>query len=195
MLETWNDLSVMRDAVNANEITATLDSSPLVLNPFKTGTSGQGDEYSAVFALSDSQPFDARPAGTSTLAVTDGETTWQVEIDNLFSRDLSPTKPLAPGDNTLVWPSAKPYGAVSAIDWACVEIVGGSSTCGGADLQPSSVVISQQYITMQIAATAGDQAVVTAEREIAPQSTGPAFITKIRNRYEQTIGQTIAAAP
>ena len=186
-IETWNHLSALEDAVASDQLAVTLDGSPLVLDPVGTASLGQGDEYIAAYMLPGTTLARGPAPATSTLAITDGVTTWQVEIANLFATDLAPTRPLAPGDNTLEWPSALPSGELSTIYWACVEIVGASSMCGGYELPASPVVISQQYIRAQIAASVGDRAIITAEREVAPRSTGPAFITKIRNRVEQTL--------
>lgn len=187
MIETWNNLSALEDAVTNDQLTVTLDGSPLVLDPVGTAELGQGDEYIAAYMLPNTTLLSAPAPTTSRLAITDGATTWEVQIANLFATDLAPTQPLVAGDNTLEWPSAVPSGELSTIYWACVEIVGASSMCGGYELPASPVVISQQYISANIAANAGDRVVVTAEREVAPRSTGPAFITKIRNRYEQTL--------
>src|SRR5882724_8703056 len=74
-MTTWVDLDILRDAIAAGEISATLDGERLALDPDHTGTYGTGDSYTATFALAATAPRAAGPS-TATIAISDGETTW-----------------------------------------------------------------------------------------------------------------------
>ncbi len=184
-LTTWVDLATLRDAITAQQITTTLDGAPLVIDPTATGTFDDGDRFVAAFALpaTPAQPLVA--AAASTIAISDGEVTWQAQLADLFADDLAPVVPLVAGANTFEWPSAASASPASTIAWACVEVVGRSAACDGDEAQDPSIAISQQYITAQISGAAGDAIEVTGERRVNPTSSddGPTFLTSIRSHY------------
>ncbi len=130
-IETWNHLAVLGDAVDAGEITATLDERPLVIDPSGTGYFQNRDYYRARFGLPETRSATIHPPGISTITITDGETSWSGEIADLFTNDLAAQGPITPGQNELVWPSATAPSPYTNIDWACVEVGVQASACGG----------------------------------------------------------------
>jgi hypothetical protein len=178
-LTTWNDLDALADAIDAGEISATLDGTTLVVDPTATGFTGGRDAYTATFALATTRSAVV-PASTSTISVGDGEITWTVDVANLFANDLATTAPMTAGTNTFVWPSAASTGPESSIDWACVEIGDQASACNN-QVDVPAIEVSQQFITATVAGTTGTQVTITAERSANAQSTGdgPVFFTSI----------------
>ncbi len=179
-LTTWNELEVLADAIDAGEISATLDGAALVIDPTATGYTGGRDAYTATFALAPTRSA-ASPPASSLIAVGDGEITWSVDVANLFANDLATTAPVTAGTNTFVWPSAASVGPDSPIDWACVEIGDQASACGGDQVDAPAIEVSQQFITATVAGASGTQVTITAERSANAQSTGdgPMFFTSI----------------
>ena len=183
-------LDSFADAVSAGQIDVTLDDRPLVLDP-QTGFTQQGGTYTAYFDLpavaSRETPGAAAPPTQSRIVITDGITTWHAQFAGLFTNDLAPVAPLAAGDNTFVWPSAKlTNDGIPEIETACLEVVGRSSHCASyGDGNPNG--ISQQYVTLPNDANAGDEIIVTGERwDDAPDSGASQFIARIKNRYATT---------
>jgi hypothetical protein len=189
-IETWNDLATLRDAMTAGEITATIDAQPLLIDAFKTGTYGNGDHYIAAFMTAPEATRESPmpPPATSTIAISDGETTWTAQVDQMFANDLAPTAPITAGTNVFEWPSAASPNPYSTIEWACIEVTGAASACQGESVHDPSVAISQQYVTATIAGTTGDRVQVTGQRDVDPDSTGngPTFFTRIMARYQGT---------
>jgi hypothetical protein len=187
-MTTWNDLDVLHDAITAGEISATLDGAPLAIDPNHTGTYGTGDSYMATFALPEVAARTAGPA-TSTIAISDGETTWSAAIPNLLMNDLAPTAPLVAGTNVFEWPSAASQAPYSTIAWACLEVAGASAACDGEQVHDPAISISQQYITATIAAAPGARIELTGERQVdvASSGNGPMFSAQIYARYSGSL--------
>lgn len=186
-------LESFADAVSAGQIEVRLDNRPLVLDP-QTGFTQQGGSYSAYFDLTSATTARGTagqgavtPPGVSTVIITDGSETWHAQFAGLFTNDLAPVAPLAAGDNTFEWPSAKlTNDGIPEIQTACLEVVGRSSHCASyGDGNPNG--ISQQYVTLPSDASPGDAIVVTGERwDDAPDSGASQFIARIKNRYATT---------
>ena len=187
-MTTWVDLDVLADAIAAGEITATLDDSPLAIDPTETGYRDQRDSYVATFGLAAPKSAVSHPA-SSQLSVSDGDTTWSVTIANMFANDLAAAAPMTAGENTFVWPSAASPTAYSSIDWACVDVAGQSSACGGYESNQQAVGVSQQFITASLAGTPGTSVAVTAERSADTQSSGdgPMFLVRIDDLLDATL--------
>lgn len=187
-LTTWNDLDVLHDAIESGEIVATLDASPLVIEPGTTGYFGQHDSFVATFALPGTRSTTS-PGATSQVTISDGQETWSVEIAQLFANDLQAPSPVTPGPNTFVWPSATSSTPYSLIDWACVEIAGQAEQCGGYEIATPALAVSQQYITADLTGAPGTAVTVTAERSANTSTSGdgPAFLTRILDRLETTL--------
>jgi len=101
-LTTWNYLAALGDAVDSHQLTATLNDTPLTMDPTATGYFGNGDRYVAAFAET-SCPHTA----SSALAISDGQTTWSFHVIDLMTNDLAPTAPLVAGQPArIAWPSA-----------------------------------------------------------------------------------------
>jgi hypothetical protein len=179
-MTTWNDLDVLADAMADGSISATVDDAPLAIDQTATGYHGEHDSYVATFGLSAPKSAVAHPA-SSQIAVSDGETTWTVEIASLFANDLSVTGPMAAGEDTFVWPSAASPSPYSSIDWACVEVAGQAAACGGSESDQNEVGVSQQFITADLEGESGTSVTVTAERSADTQSSddGPMFLVRI----------------
>src|SRR6185312_13826797 len=153
-MTTWNDLDVLGDAVDAGEITATLDGTPLAIDPATTGYQGGHDSYVVTFTLA--APRSAVPGPASShITVSDGEKAWSVDVASLFANDLATTAPLAAGPNTFVWPSASATAPYSTIDWACVDVGSQPSACGGYEEVAQALDVSQQFITANVTGAAG----------------------------------------
>lgn len=187
-ITTWNDLATLRDAMNAGQITATVDAQLLLIDAFKTGTYDSGDRYVAAFMTAPEATRESPmpPPSTSTIAISDGETTWTAKVDQMFAHDLAPTAPITAGTNVFEWPSAASQNPYSTIAWACIEVTGAASACESDTVHDPSIAVSQQYVTATIAGATGDQVQLTGERDINPTSTGngPSFLTKIVGRYQ-----------
>ena len=183
-LTTWTDLDTLHDAVATGELSASLDGEPLSIDPNHTGTYGTGDNYKATFAL---PAVATRTVGSemSTIAISDGVTTWSAQIPNLMTNDLAPTGPLVAGTNVFEWPSAASQTPWSTIAWACLEIAGTSAACDGEAVHDPAISISQQYITATIAAAPGQHVQLIGERDaaIASSGDGPTFLTRIYARF------------
>lgn len=180
-LTTWTDLDTPHGAIDAHEISVSLDGQPLALDPNHTGTYGQGDNYKATFALPQQI---ARTAGAmSMIAITDGDTTWSASIPNLLTNDLAPTGPLVAGTNVFEWPSA------TSIAWACLEVVGRSAACDGESVHDPAIAISQHYVTATVVAAQGERVELTGERDVAVESSGngPTFLAHVYARYAGTL--------
>jgi hypothetical protein len=187
-LTTWNDLDVLADAIGANEITATLDGAPLVVDPATTGYADGRDSYTATFALATTRSAVVPPS-SSTISVGDGEITWSVDIANLFANDLALESPLDAGSNTFVWPSAAATGPYSTIDWACIDVGEQAAACGGYQVDVPAIEVSQQFIVANVNGAAGTAVTITAEREADTQSSddGPVFFTGIYDRLAASL--------
>lgn len=180
-MTTWNQLDVLRDAIEAEQITVSLNGAPLTISPSGTGEAGVGDSYVATFDLPDSVPA----ATLSTIAISDGESAWSADFANLLTADLAPTAPLVAGTNTFEWPSAASPAPWSTISSACVEVVGASATCRGEGEADPGIAIAQQYITATIAAAPGAPIEVTAQRDAiaASSGNGPQLLAHIHAIY------------
>lgn len=189
-LDVIDHLDSFADAVSAGEIHVSLDNRPLVIDP-KTGFTQQGGSYSAIFdlpaAAARETPGSDTLSARSTVIITDGTITWHAQFGGLFTNDLVPVAPLAAGDNTFEWPSAKlTNDGVPEIELACLEVVARSSHCtSNGDRDPDR--ISQQFVTLSSDANPGDTIVVTGTRWDDAQDTGASqFIAQIKNRYTTT---------
>ena len=187
-ITTWNDLATLRDAMTGGQITATLDDQPLLIDAFKTGTYDSGDRYVAAFMTAPEATRESPmpPPATSSITISDGETTWTAKVDHMFANDLAPMAPITAGTNVFEWPSAASPNPYSTIAWACIEVTGAASACESDTVHDPSIAISQQYVTATIAGATGDHVQLTGERDINPTSTGngPSFLTKIVARYQ-----------
>jgi hypothetical protein len=191
-ITTWNDLAILRDAMEAGEVTATIDGSPLPVDVATTATYAGGDRYVAAFA---SGPEASRGSSTpphpesSRIEISDGTTTWTAEIGNMFSNDVEPTAPLRSGTDVFEWQSAASPSPYSTISWACVEVVGSSAACDGEAVDDPSIMIAQQYITATIAGAPGDRIEVTGERNAYRDSSGdgPMFIARMAAHFSGTL--------
>jgi len=186
-LTTWNDLAVLRDATTAGEITVTVDGAPLFLDASQTGTFDNGDHYVAAFMTAPEATRESPmpPPDVSTIAISDGATTWSAKIAHMFANDLAPTGPLIAGTNVFEWPSAASPNAASTITYACVTVDGTAPACEGDSVHDPAIDISQQFITAAISGASGAHVRVDGERNVNPDSTGngPQFITTIAARY------------
>jgi hypothetical protein len=181
-LTTWNHLAVLGDATESGQIVATLDGDELVLDG-NTGYHGTNGSYIAAFTPSAERSRTDHPA-SSTVSVTDQDTTWTVTIQNLLTNDLQPSGPLVANQpDTFVWPSAASPDPWSTIDWACVDVAQDSACHYNDEVQDPGVTIEQQYVHVDVPANAGDAIVVTGQRFVSPTaSNGPTFFISIRNR-------------
>jgi hypothetical protein len=184
-------LATLADAVAAGDIEVRIDGRPLVLDPEQTGYTQQGGSYSAVWHLPASAarqaPDAGNPTGRPQVLITDGVTTWHAQFAGLFTNDLAPVAPIAPGDNTFEWESATHTNeGFAEIHSGCLEVVGRSSHCV-LDGDPATLDrISQQYITLPSDAAPGDTIVVTAERWDYANGDNPQLTARIKNRYVTT---------
>ena len=189
-ITTWNHLAILRDEMEAGEVTATIDGSPLPVDVATTGTYDRGDRYVAAFA---SVPEASRGSSTphpesSRIEISDATTTWTVEIGNMFNNDVEPTAPLRSGIVVFEWPSAFSPSPYSTISWACVEIIGKSTACDGEGIDDPSIMIAQQYITATIAGTPADRIDVTGERGAnLGGGDGPMFIARMAAHFTGTL--------
>lgn len=168
-LTTWNHLAALGDAVDADEITATLDGSALAIAPTDSGYFGNGDRYVAAFVMPDAHAQVATgPA--STLTITDPETTWTVQLQDLMTNDLHPSAPMTAGqENTVIWPSAaagdQPW---STIEWACIQVADHDAACTG----DPGVSITQELVTIDVPAQPGDAFKVWGARYVRATASG-----------------------
>ena len=190
-LTTWNDLAILRDAMDAGQIVTTLDGEPVPVDPVTTGTYGGGNSFVAAFVRPSGRHgvTPPGPATSSTIAISDGTVTWSARVADLFTNDLAPTGPLAAGEVVFEWPSAASETPYSTIAWACVEVTGSSAACGGTEVAEPAITIAKQYITATIEGDPGAAVVVTGERHINPESdgNGPVFFTRIQARFAGTL--------
>jgi hypothetical protein len=186
-LTTWNDLDVLADAIDANEISATLDGAALAIDPSTTGYAYGRDSYTATFERATARSA-TEPTTTSRIAISDGEITWSVDIANLFANDLALEAPLATGSNTFVWPSAAATGPYSNIDWACIAVGDQAAACGGYDVDVPAIEVSQQFIVASVNAAPSTPVIVTGERNADTDTgdDGPVFFTRIYDRLALT---------
>jgi len=187
-ITTWNQLAALRDAMTAGEITTTVDGQPLLVNAALTGTFDNGDRYVAAFMTAPGATRESPmpPPEASTLAISDGQTTWTVTIEHMFANDLAPNAPVVAGTNVFEWPSAASLNPRSTIASACVTVEGAAPACEGGGIDAPSVSISQEFITATIDGASGARVRVEAQREVNPDSTGngPPFMTTIAARYD-----------
>jgi len=190
-ITTWNQLAALRDAMTAGEITTTVDGQPLLVNTALTGTFDNGDHYVAAFMTAPGATRESPmpPPEASTIAISDGETTWTATIEHMFANDLAPSAPLTAGTNVFEWPSAASPNPRSTIASACVTVAGTAPACEGSGVDAPSISISQQFITATIDGASGVGVRVDAQREVNPDSTGngPPFLTTIAARYDGTL--------
>jgi hypothetical protein len=171
-LTTWNHLAALGDAVDAGEIHATLDGAPLAIAPSDTGYFGNGDRYVAAFVLPAARP---QVASSSTLTITDPETTWTAQVPNVMTNDLHPTAAMVAGQtNTVSWPSAatgdEPY---STIDWACIQVGTRDAACYRSDgTGDPGVSVTQQLVTIDVPALPGDAFTVWGARRFTATPSG-----------------------
>ena len=174
-LTTWNHLAALGDAVATGQIEVRLDGEALAL---ASGVNVDNhDHYTATFVLPNGAPRTTSPV-TSTVTVADPQTTWSVQIDDLFTNDLAPTGPvLAQGPSTLVWPSAMTAAPWSTIDWVCVDVAGRTAAC----TQDAGVEISQQLVRVDVPAQPGDRFAIRGQRWAHPVASGdgPTFFASI----------------
>jgi len=186
-LTTWNDLAALRDVMTAGEITATVDGQPLLVDMSQTGTFDNGDHYVAAFmtAPEATRENPMPPPDVSTIAISDGETTWSAKIDHMFANDLAPTVPLIIGTNVFEWPSGASANPQTTITYACVAVDGSAPACEGEGVHDAAIAISQQFITATISGASGARVRVDGERNVNPEASGngPQFITTIAARY------------
>lgn len=190
-ITTWNNLAALRDAMMAGEITTTVDGQPLFVNAALTGTFDNGDRYVAAFMTGPGATREnpMPPPDASTIAISDGETTWTATIAHMFANDLAPTAALTAGTNVFEWPSAASPNPRSTIESACVTVAGTAPACEGGGVDSPSIAISQEFITATIEGASGATVRVEAQREVNPDSTGngPQFMTTIAARYDGTL--------
>ncbi|HEY1818172.1 MAG TPA: hypothetical protein VGG74_37775 [Kofleriaceae bacterium] len=187
-MTTWVDLDVLGDAIEAGSISATVDGDALAIDQGATGYRDGRDSYVATFELAAPRSASPHPA-SSQISISDGETTWSAEIAALFVNDLAAAAPMTAGENTFVWPSAASPSAYSTIDWACVDVAGQSSACGGAESDQEAVGVSQQFITATVDGAPGTSVSITAERSVDAVSSddGPTFLVRIDDQLATTL--------
>ncbi|MEO6773926.1 MAG: hypothetical protein ABI467_13075 [Kofleriaceae bacterium] len=171
----------MRDAIDEDRITATVNGQAMTLDASGTGELESGDRYTATFDL----PNTASATTSSTIAIGDGETTWTAELEYLFANDLAPTGPLVAGTNVFEWPSAASPAPWSTISWACVEVIGSSAVCQSDYPTDPGISIAQQYITATIAGASGAPIKIDAQRDViaASSGNGPGFNAHVHGTY------------
>ena len=181
-LTTWNHLAALGDAVAAGQIEVLVDG---VETALASGIDVDNhDHYTATFALPDSAARTTGPA-TSTVTVTDLQTTWSVQIANLFANDLAPDGAVIAGaSSTLVWPSAMTSEPYSTIEWVCVDVAGRTAAC----TQDAGVAISQQLVHVDVPAAAGDHFAIRGQRWAHPVASGdgPTFFASILDQVTGT---------
>ncbi len=175
-LTTWNHLAALGDAVDANQLVATIDGASLAIDRGSTGYFGNGDRYVAAFTTpAVRSTVDQMSTGTSsTVAITDQQTTWSFQAANLMTNDLQPTSPIVAGQANIVsWPSAaQPDHPATSIAWACVQIADRSAACLGDGKSDPGIAIAQQFITIDVPAATGDAYTVWAARTAVATDAG-----------------------
>ncbi len=187
-LTTWNHLAALHDAATSGELHVTLDGGPLVLDPATSGYAGNHDSYVASYVLPAAQL--AHTADTGAIVVTDGTTTWQVEVPDLMANDLQPVGAVrANQHDSLVWPSATTPEPYSTISWACIAIADRPTACQSETEHDTGVAIAKEHVELDVAAAAGDRFTVWGERWDHPQGAadGPTFFVHILDRVDGTL--------
>ena len=113
------------------------------------------------------------PPATSSIAISDGETTWTAKVDHMFANDLAPTAPIADRHERVR--VAECSVAESVLDdrvGRASSVTGAASACESDTVHDPSIAISQQYVTATIAGATGDHVQLTGERDVNPTSTG-----------------------
>ncbi len=186
-LTTWNNLHELGDAANSGQLEATLDGTPLVLDPGATAYVGNGGSFIAAFGLPPDATFAS--TATSTVTVTDQQTTWTVEIPALFTRDLQLVGPMVASQaNTAMWPSAATSEPWSTIDFACIDVADHGAACHSDTAQDPGIDIAKQYVQIDVPAQAGDHFTLWGARWFHPQASGdgPIFFTTILDQVTGT---------
>ena len=174
-LTTWNHLAALGDAVDGHQLAATLDGMPLAIDPAATGYFGNGDRYVAAFTLPSTRVSQMPAASpTSTVAITDQQTTWTFQVANLRTNDVQPQGTIAAGQPAVIaWPSAaRDDVSYSTIDWACVEIASRGAACHGTGSDAAGVDITRQFITIDLPANPGDSYRVWGARHVSATASG-----------------------
>jgi hypothetical protein len=190
-LTAWVHLSELGDAAESGQLEATLDGAALALAPVGTGYFGNGDSYTAMFVLPPTGPATARATDptTSTVTVTDQQTTWSVQIPGLFTNDLQPVGPIITNQaSTVVWPSAATTEPWSTIDFACIEIEHRAAACHGATTHDPGIDVTEEYVQIDMPANPGDRFTLWGQRWFHPQASGngPVFFTTILDQVAGT---------
>ncbi|HEU4614969.1 MAG TPA: hypothetical protein VFS15_22915 [Kofleriaceae bacterium] len=173
-LTTWNHLAALGDAVDADQIHATLDGAPLAIAPSDTGYFGNGDRYVAAFVMPAAHA-EVATGPTSMLTITDSETTWSVRVGDVMTNDLHPASAMTAGQaNTVIWPSAatgdQPY---STIDWACIQVGTHGTACYRSEgTSDPGISVAQQLLTIDVPAQPGDTFTVWGARRFSATSAG-----------------------
>lgn len=183
-LTTWNHLAVLADAAESGQLVVTLDGETLPLEPASRSYHDGQDAYIAAYS-SGSSRSRTDPPTSSTVSVTDQETTWTATIADLFTNDLHPTGPIVANQpDTLVWPSAATSGPYSAIEWACIDVAKRDAACQGEEVDDPGITIMKQYVLIDLPADSGDGVVITGSRRAdASVSDDEYFLTSILNRW------------
>jgi len=183
-LTTWNHLAVLADAAQSGQLVVTLDGETLALEPESLDYHDGQNAYVAAYS-SGSSRSRTDPPTSSTVSVTDQETTWTATIADLFTNDLQPTGPMVANQPaTLIWPSAATSGPYSAIEWACIDVATRGAACQGEEVDDPGIMIMKQYVHVDIAAVAGDSVVITGSRRADTAVPGGAyFIVSVLNRW------------
>jgi hypothetical protein len=183
-LTTWNHLAVLADAAESGELVVTLDGETLPLEPASRSYHDGQDAYVAAYS-SGSSRSRTDPPTSSTVSVTDQETTWTATIAGLFTNDLQPTGPIAANQPaTLIWPSAATSGPYSAIEWACIDVATRGAACHGEDVADPGIEIMKQYVLVDLPGDPGDGVVITGSRRAdAACSDDGYFIVSILDRW------------
>lgn len=183
-LTTWNHLAVLADAAESGQLVVTLDGEPLPLEPGSRSYHDGQDAYVAAFSSGSSRSRTDRPT-SSTVSVTDQETTWTATIADLFTNDLQPTGPMVANQpDTLVWPSAATDRPYSTIEWACIDVAKRDAACHGEAADDPGITIMQQYVHVDIDAVPGDGVVITGSRRVdVSVPDDEYFMTSILDRW------------
>jgi hypothetical protein len=183
-LTTWNHLAVLADAAESGQLVVTLDGDTLPLEPASHSYHDGQDAYVAAYS-SGSSRSRTDPPTSSTVTVTDQESTWTATIAGLFTNDLQPTAPIVANQpDTMVWPSAASAGPYSAIEWACIDVAKRDAACQGEDVDDPGIAIMKQYVLLDLPAASGDGIVITGSRRAdATVSDDEYFLVSILNRW------------
>ena len=165
-LTTWNHLAALGDAVDANQLVATLDGASLAIDSDSTGYFGNDDRYVAAFTAPIAQLIIDT---TATVSISDQQTTWAFQATKLMTNDLAPVSAMTAGQaNTVTWPSAGEADQPSTtIEWACVQVADRTAACLGNGASDPGIDIAEHFITVDVPASAGDPYTVSAARSAA----------------------------